>query len=159
MNYQNLVSVLIIHDIMNQWYHAQPHPIIVFYLCAYLSPSYWSHSFFTGGHPSLQNTVQATINIVDVNDNSPIITPNSYVASVRENLPSGQSVLRVGTLRPQAYESVMARFLCKRSSCLFSSFQMKNSCPFFNHELFVSDHRIQPSLISAVWLKRQIRKR
>ena len=65
--------------------------------------------FFTGGYPSLQNTVQVTINIVDVNDNSPIIMPNSYVASVRENLPSGQSVLRVGRLRPQTYESMMAR--------------------------------------------------
>lgn len=36
-----------------------------------------------------------TINIVDVNDNSPIITTSSYVAGVKENLPSGQSVLRV----------------------------------------------------------------
>lgn len=64
--------------------------------------------FFLGGYPSLQNTVQVTVNIVDLNDNSPIITPNSYVASVRENLPSGQSVLRVGTLRPQTYDSKMS---------------------------------------------------
>ena len=37
--------------------------------------------------------------MVDVNDNSPVIIPSSYVASVKENLPSGQSVLRVGALR------------------------------------------------------------
>ena len=55
-------------------------------------------NFFLGGSPSLQSTVQVTINIVDLNDNSPIITPSSYVAAVRENLPSGQSVLRVGTI-------------------------------------------------------------
>ena len=54
---------------------------------------------FLGGYPSLQNVVQVTINMVDVNDNSPVIIPSSYVASVRENLPSGQSVLRVGALR------------------------------------------------------------
>lgn len=55
---------------------------------------------FLGGYPSLQNVVQVTINMVDVNDNSPVIIPSSYVASVRENLPSGRSVLRVGsTLR------------------------------------------------------------
>ena len=64
--------------------------------------------FFAGGYPSLQNTVQVIVNIVDVNDNSPIIMPNSYVASVRENLPSGQSVIRVGTLRPQTYDSKMS---------------------------------------------------
>ncbi|XP_078366665.1 protocadherin Fat 4-like [Oculina patagonica] len=51
-----------------------------------------------GGSPSLQSTVQVTINIVDVNDNSPIITPSSYVATVRENLPSGQSVLRLSVV-------------------------------------------------------------
>ena len=52
---------------------------------------------FVGGSPALQSTVQVTINIVDINDNSPIITPSSYVAEVKENLPSDQSVLRVGT--------------------------------------------------------------
>lgn len=54
--------------------------------------------FLSAGSPSLQSTVQVTIDIVDVNDNAPIITPSSYVAGVMENLPSGQSVLRVGTL-------------------------------------------------------------
>ena len=54
-------------------------------------------SSVSGGSPALQSTVQVTINIVDVNDNSPIITPSSYVAGVKENLPSGQSVLRVCT--------------------------------------------------------------
>lgn len=54
---------------------------------------------FLGGYPSLQSVVQVTINMVDVNDNSPVIIPSSNVGSVRENLPAGQSVLRVGTLR------------------------------------------------------------
>ena len=62
---------------------------------ALLSPTF---SFLSAGSPSLQSTVQVTIDIVDVNDNAPIITPSSYVAGVMENLPSGQSVLRVGTL-------------------------------------------------------------
>lgn len=53
----------------------------------------------SGGSPALQSTVQVTINIVDVNDNSPIITLSSYVAGVKENLPPGQSVLRVCTTK------------------------------------------------------------
>ncbi|XP_068675919.1 protocadherin Fat 4-like [Montipora foliosa] len=48
-----------------------------------------------GGSPALQKTVQVTINIVDVNDNPPIISPSTYVAGVKENLPPGQSVLRL----------------------------------------------------------------
>lgn len=80
--------------------------ICAIYICIYIL-FLWV-VFFLGGYPSLQNTVQVTVNIVDVNDNSPIITPNSYVASVRENLPSGQSVLRVGTLRPQTHDSKMS---------------------------------------------------
>ncbi|XP_067054992.1 protocadherin Fat 4-like [Acropora muricata] len=48
-----------------------------------------------GGDPALQSTVQVIINVVDVNDNPPIITPSSYVAEVKENLPPGQSVLRL----------------------------------------------------------------
>ena len=68
---------------------------------SYKSPPLLAAFFllFLGGYPSLQNVVQVTINMVDVNDNSPVIIPSSYVASVRENLPSGQSVLRVGALR------------------------------------------------------------
>lgn len=81
--------------------------ICVIYICIYIL-FLWVGFFFLGGYPSLQNTVQVTVNIVDLNDNSPIITPNSYVASVRENLPSGQSVLRVSTLRPQTYDSKMS---------------------------------------------------
>jgi len=68
---------------------------------SYKSPPLFAAFFllFLGGYPSLQNVVQVTINMVDVNDNSPVIIPSSYVASVRENLPAGQSVLRVSTLR------------------------------------------------------------
>ena len=38
-----------------------------------------------------------TINIADLNDNAPSIISSSYIAGVLENLPSGQSVLRVST--------------------------------------------------------------
>lgn len=48
----------------------------------------------------MQSTVQVTINIVDVNDNTPVITPSSYVVSIKENLPAGQSVVRVSTDKP-----------------------------------------------------------
>lgn len=50
----------------------------------------------------MQSTVQVIINVVDVNDNPPIITPSSYVAEVKENLPPGQSVLRVRIDKPTA---------------------------------------------------------
>ena len=55
---------------------------------------------FLGGSPALQSTAQVTINIVDVNDNTPVITPSSYVVSIKENLPAGQSVVRVSTDKP-----------------------------------------------------------
>lgn len=55
------------------------------------------HAFLSGGSPSLQSTVQVTINIADLNDNAPSIVSSSYIAGVLENLPSGQSVLRVST--------------------------------------------------------------
>ena len=55
------------------------------------------YDFLSGGSPSLQSTVQVTINIADLNDNAPSIISNSYNAGVLENLPSGQSVLRVST--------------------------------------------------------------
>lgn len=58
--------------------------------------------FLAGGDPVLQSTVQVIINIVDVNDNPPIITASSYVAEVMENLPPGQSVLRVRIDKPTA---------------------------------------------------------
>ena len=55
------------------------------------------YAFLAGGSPSLQSTVQVTINIADLNDNAPSIISSSYIAGVLENLPSGQSVLRVST--------------------------------------------------------------
>ena len=55
------------------------------------------YAFLSGGSPSLQSTVQVTINIADLNDNAPSIISSSYIAGVLENLPSGQSVLRVST--------------------------------------------------------------
>ena len=64
----------------------------------------------SGGSPALQKTVQVTINIVDVNDNPPIISPSTYVAGVKENLPPGQSVLRVRTddeFKPVTYGSAL----------------------------------------------------
>ena len=54
--------------------------------------------FFTGGSPSLQSTVQVTINIADINDNAPVLTPSTYIATIRENLPVGQSILHVRSL-------------------------------------------------------------
>lgn len=49
------------------------------------------------GKPVLQSTVQVTINVVDINDNKPVITLPTSTASVPENRPAGQTVLKVIT--------------------------------------------------------------
>ncbi|XP_048580487.1 cadherin-23-like isoform X2 [Nematostella vectensis] len=53
-----------------------------------------------GGSPTLQATVQVTINIQDVNDNTPVLTSSTYTASVPENQPPGQSVLKISVFDP-----------------------------------------------------------
>ena len=48
-----------------------------------------------GGTPSLQSIATITITLVDINDNTPVFSDTSYVNSLLENLPAGQSVFQL----------------------------------------------------------------
>ncbi|XP_035296065.1 protocadherin gamma-B1 isoform X5 [Cricetulus griseus] len=48
-----------------------------------------------GGEPALTGTAQIQIEVTDANDNPPVFSQNMYKASLRENMPSGTSVLKV----------------------------------------------------------------
>ena len=78
--------------------------------------------FLSGGSPSLQSTVQVTINIADLNDNTPSITPSSYIAGVMENLPSGQSVLRVSI--QEVFPFMAYKALCSDESVVLDPFSL-----------------------------------
>ncbi|XP_021082326.2 protocadherin gamma-B1 isoform X18 [Mesocricetus auratus] len=48
-----------------------------------------------GGEPVLTGTAQIQIEVTDANDNPPVFSQNMYKVSLRENMPSGTSVLKV----------------------------------------------------------------
>ncbi|XP_015979616.2 protocadherin gamma-B1 isoform X17 [Rousettus aegyptiacus] len=48
-----------------------------------------------GGDPVRTGTTQITIEVTDANDNPPVFSQDVYKVSLRENLPSGTSVLKV----------------------------------------------------------------
>ncbi|XP_028717660.1 protocadherin gamma-B1-like [Peromyscus leucopus] len=48
-----------------------------------------------GGEPVLTGTTQIKIEVTDANDNPPVFSQNMYKVSLRENVPSGTSVLKV----------------------------------------------------------------
>ncbi|XP_025022640.1 protocadherin gamma-B5 isoform X2 [Python bivittatus] len=48
-----------------------------------------------GGEPRKSSTVQILINVTDANDNPPIFTQEVYKISVRENAPTGTTVLQI----------------------------------------------------------------
>lgn len=50
------------------------------------------------GSPSLSSSMNLTIQIIDVNDNSPVFDPRQYSASIAENSSIGASVLQVKIL-------------------------------------------------------------
>ena len=52
------------------------------------------------GNPPKSNTTQVVINIIDVNDNKPQFSTNSYYQSVAENVPQGYSILQVSAFDP-----------------------------------------------------------
>ncbi|BFZ24411.1 hypothetical protein BsWGS_27450 [Bradybaena similaris] len=51
-----------------------------------------------GGSPSLETRVTLTVNITDVNDNTPKFTSNLYTATVEENREPGQFITQVTAL-------------------------------------------------------------
>ncbi|KAM9849740.1 uncharacterized protein ACBR49_007030 [Aulostomus maculatus] len=48
-----------------------------------------------GGKPARSGTVEIIINVLDVNDNMPVFTKDSYVATLNENTPIGTIVIQV----------------------------------------------------------------
>ena len=48
-----------------------------------------------GGTPSLQSRDTITIQLLDINDNAPIFTQNSYINSLHENLPANTTVFQL----------------------------------------------------------------
>ncbi|XP_032741824.1 protocadherin gamma-B1 isoform X15 [Rattus rattus] len=48
-----------------------------------------------GGEPVLTGTAQIQIEVTDANDNPPVFSQSTYKVSLRENMPSGTSVLTV----------------------------------------------------------------
>ncbi|XP_029420556.1 protocadherin gamma-B1 isoform X27 [Nannospalax galili] len=48
-----------------------------------------------GGDPVLTGTAQIQIEVTDANDNPPVFSQESYKVSLRENVPSGTSVVKV----------------------------------------------------------------
>lgn len=53
-----------------------------------------------GGTPSLSSSMNLTVNVLDVNDNSPVFDPRQYSASIAENSSIGASVLQVSFFKP-----------------------------------------------------------
>ncbi|XP_062846826.1 protocadherin alpha-3-like [Trichomycterus rosablanca] len=48
-----------------------------------------------GGKPPKTGTIQITVDVLDVNDNSPVFTKDSYSAKIVENAPIGTTVIQV----------------------------------------------------------------
>ncbi|EDL76398.1 rCG49295, isoform CRA_ah [Rattus norvegicus] len=53
-----------------------------------------------GGEPVLTGTAQIQIEVTDANDNPPVFSQSTYKVSLRENMPSGTSVLTVMATDP-----------------------------------------------------------
>ena len=49
-----------------------------------------------GGSPQLTGTVDVTINVEDMNDNPPSFPTSAILANVKENLPIGSKIRRIG---------------------------------------------------------------
>ncbi|XP_077387463.1 protocadherin alpha-7-like isoform X18 [Festucalex cinctus] len=48
-----------------------------------------------GGKPARSGTAEIIINVLDVNDNMPVFTSDSYSAVIKENVPIGTTILQV----------------------------------------------------------------
>ena len=51
------------------------------------------------------------VNIADVNDNSPVVTTSSYIEEVKENLPSGLSVMKVNKQKQETIKVNKQEFI------------------------------------------------
>ena len=50
---------------------------------------------FDGGNPPKSSSINISIHVLDSNDNSPIFNPEYYAKTIKEDIPSGSSVIKV----------------------------------------------------------------
>ncbi|KAI7801010.1 putative protocadherin-16 [Triplophysa rosa] len=73
------------------------------------------------GIPSLASTVTLDINVLDLNDNSPVFPSNSYSVEISEDAPEGSLVLKVSASDPdEGSNSQLVYFLSQESRGMFT---------------------------------------
>ncbi|KAA0702516.1 Protocadherin-16 Protein dachsous -like protein 1 [Triplophysa tibetana] len=73
------------------------------------------------GTPSLTSTVTLDINVLDLNDNSPVFPSNSYSVEISEDAPEGSLVLKVSASDPdEGSNSQLVYFLSQESRGMFT---------------------------------------
>lgn len=73
------------------------------------------------GKPSLTSTVTLDINVLDLNDNSPVFPSNSYSVEISEDAPEGSLVLKVSASdSDEGSNSQLVYFLSQESRGMFT---------------------------------------